>query len=366
MTSSAPYITNNTIDFFNQFEEFFDASPDLLCVAGFDGYFKRINPSVSKLLEYTDEELLTKPINDFVFEADKASTINARKNLTRKIGLYNFENRYVTKSGNVVWLLWTSFPIQKDKLVFAIAKNITFKKELEQERNAHLTELTKINNELKQLTYTTAHDLRSPVNNLLAVFDLLDTSTISDPETRELISIIEIATQSLKKTLIDHVAILDKKNEEDNQLEILNLDAVLKEVLFSINSLIHNSQAKITIDFSEVETILFNRNSLKSIFLNLITNSIKYSKPGTLPIINFNSHRFNGTTQLTITDNGIGFDMENVKDKIFGLHQKFNSRKDSNGIGLYLVYNHVTNLGGHICLDSKLDEGAKFTITFKD
>ncbi|QGK74681.1 PAS domain-containing sensor histidine kinase [Flavobacterium sp. SLB02] len=366
MNHSAPNLTKNTVDFFSQFEEFFDSSPDLLCVAGFDGYFKKINPSVSKLLEYSEGELLSKPINDFVFEDDRINTSNARKNLTRKIGLSNFENRYVTKSGNVVWLLWTSFPIQKDKLVFAIAKNITFKKELEQERNAHLTELTKINNELKQLTYTTAHDLRSPVNNLLAVFDLLDTSTITDPETLELISIIEIATQSLKKTLIDHVAILDKKNEEDNQLESLNFDAVLKEVLFSINSLIHNSKARVTIDFSEVETVLFNKTSLKSIFLNLITNSIKYSKPGSLPIINFNSHRFNGSTQLTITDNGIGFDMEKVKDKIFGLHQKFNSRKDSNGIGLYLVYNHVTNLGGHICLESKLNEGAKFTITFKD
>lgn len=366
MNNSAPNLSKKTIDFFDQFEAFFDSSPDLLCVAGFDGYFKRINPSVSKLLEYSEEELFSKPINDFIFEADKVSTINARRNLTQKIGLYNFENRYVTKSGNIIWLLWTSFPIQKDKIVFAIAKNITFKKELEQERNSHLTQLTKINNELKQLTYTTAHDLRSPVNNLLAVFDLLDTSTIADPETLELISIIEIASQSLKKTLIDHVAILDKKNEEDNQLELLNLELVLKEVLFSINSLIHNSKAKITVEFSEVENILFNKNALKSIFLNLITNSIKYSKPGSLPIINFNSLRFNGSTQLTITDNGIGFDMEKVKDKIFGLHQKFNSRKDSNGIGLYLVYNHITNLGGHISLDSKLNEGAKFTITFKD
>lgn len=316
MNNSAPSLTKNTVDFFNQFEEFFDSSPDLLCVAGFDGYFKRVNPSVSKLLEFSEEELFSKPINDFVFEADRISTTHARKNLTKKIGLSNFENRYVTKSGNVVWLLWTSFPIQKDKLIFAIAKNITFKKELEQERNAHLTELTKINNELKQLTYTTAHDLRSPVNNLLAVFDLLDTSTISDPETLELISIIEIATQSLKKTLVDHVALLDKKNEEDNQLELLNFEAVLKEVLFSINSLIHNSKAKVTTEFSEAETVLFNKSSLKSIFLNLITNSIKYAKPGSLPVINFNSHHFNGSTQLTITDNGIGFDMEKVRDKI--------------------------------------------------
>ncbi|KIO52528.1 PAS domain-containing sensor histidine kinase [Flavobacterium hibernum] len=364
MNNTTTDLSEHPVDFFTNFEDFFNTSPDLLCVAGFDGYFKRINPSVSKLLGYSNEELFSKPINDFVFDDDKKNTKNARKDLTQKIGLYNFENRYVTKSGNIVWLLWTSFPVAKDKLVYAIAKNITFKKELEQERNAHLTELTKVNKELKQLTYTTAHDLRSPVNNLLAVFDLLDKSTITNPETLELISIIEASTQTLKKTLIDHVAILDKKNEEDNQLEILDFNIILQEVLSSINSLIQNSKAKITIDFSEADTIIFNRNSLKSIFLNLITNSIKYSKPGALPIINFNSLRFNGSTQLIITDNGIGFDMEKVKDRIFGLHQKFNSHKDSNGIGLYLVYNHVTNLGGHISLESNLNEGAKFTITF--
>lgn len=366
MISSAPKFPKNNLRFFSQFEDFFDSSPDLLCIAGFDGYFKRINPSVSKLLGYSEAELLSKPINDFVFEADKMTTTNARKDLTQEIGLYNFENRYVTKNGNIVWLLWTSFPVAKDQLVYAIAKNITFKKELEQERNLHLTELTKRNKELKHLTYTTAHDLRSPVNNLIAVFDLLDTSTITNPETLELISIIEASTQSLKKTLIDHVALLDKKNEEDDRLETLHFEVVLNEVLSSIHSLIQNSKARITIDFSEAETILFNKTSLKSIFLNLITNSIKYSKPDFLPVIHFNSLRSNGSTQLIISDNGIGFDMEKVKDKIFGLHQKFNSNKDSNGIGLYLVYNHVTNLGGHITLESKLNEGAEFTITFKD
>tara|TARA_R110002126_G_scaffold124693_1_gene266887 strand:+ start:633 stop:809 length:177 start_codon:yes stop_codon:yes gene_type:complete len=58
--------------------------------------------------------------------------------------------------------------------------------------------------------------------------------------------------------------------------------------------------------------------------------------------------------------------MNKVKDKIFGLHQTFNTNLDSSGIGLYLVYNHITSLEGHIALESKIDEGAKFIITFPD
>ncbi|WP_369765174.1 PAS domain S-box protein [Flavobacterium sp. WC2429] len=357
---------NHDPETFKNFEIFFDTSPDLLCVAGYDGFFKRINPAVSKLLGYTEEELLSRPINDFVYTDDKNSTESARNELKKKIPLFNFENRYLTKNGTIVWLLWTSLPIDHDQLVYAIAKNITYKKEIEHERNIHIAELTKINEDYKQLTYTSAHDLRSPVNNLLSVFELLDTSQITNSETLELISILKTTSDGLKNTLNDYVKILDKKNDLIAKIEKINLNDSLQEVLLSINSLIQNSLTLINIDFSNFETVNFNKAYLKSIFLNLITNSIKYGKRDKSPVITISSNLDNGVKQLIITDNGIGFDMDKVKDKIFGLHQKFHTNLDSNGIGLYLVYNHITSLGGHIALESKIDEGAKFIITFPD
>lgn len=357
---------HHNIDSFNNFEKFFDLSPDLLCVAGYDGYFKKINPAVSKLLGYTEEELKARPINDFVYNNDKNSTESARKELKKKVPLFNFENRYLTKDGRIVWLLWTSLPIADDQLVYAIAKNITHKKEIEQERNLHLAELTKINEEYKQLTYTSAHDLRSPVNNLLSVFELLDTSKISDAETLELLSILKTTSEGLKDTLNDYVSVLDKKNDQIAKIEKINLKDSLQEVLLSINSLIQNSQTVINLDFSSFEIINFNKAYLKSIFLNLVTNAIKYGKQDQSPIITIATIYNNGAKQLIITDNGIGFDMNKVKDKVFGLHQKFNKNTDSYGIGLYLVYNHITSLGGHITLESKLNEGSKFIITFPD
>lgn len=147
---------------------------------------------------------------------------------------------------------------------------------------------------------------------------------------------------------------------------MINLNQIVKEVLLSINSLIQNSAATITTDFTPFENVKFNKAYLKSIFLNLITNAIKYSSPDRFPIITLSTQLDNGAKKLIISDNGIGFDMDNVKGKVFGLHQKFNNNKDSNGIGLYLVYNHITSLGGHITLESKLNEGAKFIITFPD
>jgi len=136
-------------------ERFFDLSPDLLCIAGFDGYFKKINPIVSTTLGYTNEELLARPINDFVYADDKDITSQKRENIIKDNALFNFENRYVTKAGEIVWLSWTSMPISSEQVVFAIAKNITHKKKLEEDRNVLLSNITRINNDLKQLTYTT-------------------------------------------------------------------------------------------------------------------------------------------------------------------------------------------------------------------
>jgi PAS domain S-box-containing protein len=355
---------NSNIAF--KLKPFFDLSPDLLCIAGYDGYFKRINPAVSNLLGYTNDELLAKPINEFIYIEDRDITSKYRENLKKSIPVLNLENRYVTKNGEIVWLSWTSMPVHSDKLVYAIAKNITHKKKLEEERNVLLTNLTKINKDLKQLTYTTSHDLRAPVNNLLSAFDLLDTLKIHDKQTLEFINIIKLTTEGLKKTLNNYIDDLSQKDSLTVNIEELNLNESLNIVLQSINSLIYNSKTTLHVNFSEVEKIKFNKACLESIFLNLITNSIKYANPDCFPVISIYSRKVNGVNQLIFSDNGIGFDMDKVKDKIFGFRQKFHNHSDSKGIGLYLVYNHITSLGGQIAVESKINEGTKFIISFKD
>lgn len=87
--------------------------------------------------------------------------------------------------------------------------------------------------------------------------------------------------------------------------------------------------------------------------------------PGKSPVISISSRIQDGVNQLVVTDNGLGFDMKKVKDKIFGLHQKFHNHVDSRGIGLYLVHNHVTSLGGKITVESKVNQGTTFVISFK-
>jgi PAS domain S-box-containing protein len=343
---------------------FFDLSPDLLCISGFDGYFKKVNASMMHLLGHPEEILYQRPISSFIHPEDQAFTDEQRDALCQGLPLLNFENRYLTREGKIIWLTWTSTPLPDQKLIYAIAKNITHKKKLEADRNRLITNMTQAHQELKQLSYTSSHDLRGPVNNLLSLFSLLDEEHIKDRKTRELFAIFEQATQSLKAN-IDHYTDLLKGNQGQQQ-ETISLEGVLENVLQDIESLIKESGAIVEIDIEKCPVIYFNPIYLKSIFLNLITNALKYAHPDKVPVISIRSERTDEGSQVSIQDNGLGFDMEAVKDKIFGFGEKFHNHQDSKGIGLYLVHNHMISLGGKVRLESKPYAGACFSLIFPE
>jgi PAS domain S-box-containing protein len=183
------------------FERFFELTTDLVCIASFDGYFKKVNSAVSKTLGYSIQELYSKPINDFIHPDDQKVTSSTRENLTKANDLHYFENRYLTKKGKIVWLSWTSIPSEEDKVIFAIAKDISHKKRLEAERNMQLAELSKSNKNFEQINYKTSHDLRSPVNNLNSILDMIDLDKIEDDKNKKLITLLKKGAEQLKVSI---------------------------------------------------------------------------------------------------------------------------------------------------------------------
>ncbi len=354
-----------TIEKYFNIDPFFSLSHDYLCIAGYDGYFRKINPAFIKLMGYTQEELFASPISHFVHPQDKLNTAETRAMILEGIPLLHFQNRYIKKNGEIVWLTWTSIPIPDQELIYGISKNITHIKNLEEERNLLLAKFTKVNAEFKQLSYTTSHDLRTPVNNLLSIFSLLDISKIQDKDTLQYIEMLETSVFQLKNTLNKHIDLLNEEDKINVKLEKVHLKNTLNTTMNPLKALIEDSQTTFNIDFSEVTDINFNAFYLHSIFLNLISNSIKYSRPGIPSIISITSKKNEGFIQLIFSDNGLGFDMEKVRGKIFGLHQSFHDHHDSKGIGLYLVNNYMVSLGGTISLESKVNAGATFTLNFR-
>jgi len=347
-------------------EQFFQLTPDIICIADYGGYLKKVNPAFSKLLGYSMEELINSPVSNFIYNDDKVNTSRFRDNLREKNPVQNLENRYLTKNGDIIWLSWSSISEPESELIYAIAKDITHVKKLEEERNLLIIDLAKLNADLKKFTYTTSHDLRAPVNNLLALFNLLDLSKIEDEQTLEYIELLNSSTIQMKNTLNKYVDAVSQEKEINIQVEVLNFKNTFEIVKNSINTLIQKSGAKFEIDFSEAPELRFSSFYLQSILLNLLSNSIKYSNPKIAPIISIKSLKVNNVIQLKFSDNGIGFDMDKVGDSIFGLHQSFHNNNDSKGIGLYLVQSHMESLGGKISVTSKVNIGTTFTLTFKD
>jgi PAS domain S-box-containing protein len=109
----------------------FRVAPDIICIMGNDGYFKKINPALSEMLGYTEEELLSKPFAELIHPDDRSITIQKTESLLNGKKSLLFENRYRAKSGRYLWISWTATPVNDEELVFAVGKNVTERKELE-------------------------------------------------------------------------------------------------------------------------------------------------------------------------------------------------------------------------------------------
>lgn len=115
-------------------ERFFSVSIDLLCCLDFNGYFRRLNPAWERTLGFTRAELLSKPFFEFVHPDDRERTLNQNREVRGGSRALGFENRYVCKDGSFRWLLWNAAADAQQRVIYAVARDITERKQAEQER----------------------------------------------------------------------------------------------------------------------------------------------------------------------------------------------------------------------------------------
>lgn len=273
-----------------------------------------------------------------------------------------------TKSGKEFWGQMMVVPVQESTGSYShficLLSDITERKNHEMEKEEFIKGLTQRNKELKQFTYITSHNLRSPLVNLTGLLSLIEDFEVENEELRAIHDKLKISSESLMSTVNDLMDILHTRDTQFIRVEENSLTEVLNHVRNLLQKAVSEIQPEIRCNF-EVPTIRFHKAYFESILMNLFTNSIKYRSPTRQLKIDISTKLQDGRIVLTFRDNGIGFDLERHKDRVFGFYQKFHNHPDSKGLGLFLVKSQMEELGGTVDMKSFPDAGTTLTLSFR-
>jgi PAS domain S-box-containing protein len=122
-------------------DRFFAISIDMLCMLGFNGHFKRLNPAWERTLGFTRDELMSRPFIEFVHPDDRERTLNQNREVRQGGQALGFENRYLCKDGSYRWFRWNAAPDSYAGVIYSVARDITVQKQAEEEREQLVRQL---------------------------------------------------------------------------------------------------------------------------------------------------------------------------------------------------------------------------------
>lgn len=238
----------------------------------------------------------------------------------------------------------------------------------------NIERLESANKELDRFAFMASHDLQEPLRKIITFSDRLASKYIGnlDEEADMYINRIQSSAERMR-VLIKDILALSKIVADKSSFVETNLNTVLNEVIAEMDGRIKEKGAKILIE--KLPILIVNPGLMHSLFHNLISNSLKYSKNNTKPIIrvsseisferNKNEHNTKEKyCRIHVTDNGIGFDQKD-SEKIFSIFKRlhFNNEFEGTGIGLAICKKIIEEHNGFISALSKVDEGSTFIIS---
>lgn len=223
--------------------------------------------------------------------------------------------------------------------------------------------LLRINADLNNFVFGASHDLNAPIVNIEMLLEILnDKLDTKDPDVMELSGMMNKAVNNFKAIISDlaRVGYIESEDTDDNQENFPELFEEIKEIL---SEKIKLSKAVFHTDFRKKE-VRFAKKNLRSVMLNLITNALKFNSPDRLPEISIKTEKKEQFIVLTITDNGIGINKDQI-DQIFKKYKRVSTTTEGTGIGLYLIRKIVNASGGKIEVECEAGKGCAFKIFFK-
>lgn len=341
---------------------FFVLSQDMLCTAGFDGYFKALSPSWEKTLGYTKEELLAKPYLEFIHPEDREKTLAEAEKISEGHTTLSFENRYRCKDGSCRWFLWTATPVLEDRLMYAAARDVTERKRTEEQIKKSNEQLEVANKELEAFSYSVSHDLRAPLRHIDGFSSLLQkhAAALDEKGRRHLATISDSAKQMGR--LIDDLLLFSRTGRAELHMTPVNLANLVKEVQQALKP--DTPGREVTWTIGTLPEVHGDPSMLRQVLANLIGNAVKYTSKRENARIEVGCENANSSDKevvIYVKDNGAGFDQQ-YAHKLFGVFQRLHSAGEfeGTGIGLANVRRIIQRHGGRTWAEGTVNEGATF------
>lgn len=354
---------------------FFSASIDLLCIIGFDGYFKRLSKTWESCLGWTESNLKESPLLHYVHPDDLEATRTALSQLKSGDYLVGFENRYLSQDGSYLWLSWNACAHLDREVFIAVARDVTQQKKIEYELQQAKNQAERANAAKSEFLANMSHEIRTPLNAIIGFSELLS-ARLTEARNRSFVESINTAGKSLLTLIND---ILDLSRIEVGAMEIKYAPVapatILKDIEQIFRGKIQNKGLKFHCEIAgDVPAVLLlDESRLRQVLLNLVGNAVKFTDKGHINVVlkkvNTEIDGKLVDLQIFVDDTGIGipqFEQENIFQSFHQYHPQGNQHYEGAGLGLSICKRLVEMMNGTISVMSEVGIGSSFTFLLKN
>jgi len=323
---------------------FFAMSLDLMCVAGFDGYWKRLNGAWTRTLGWTTDELMGRPLVEFAHPEDRERILAARAGLVEGTPLKAMVNRYLHKDGTYRWLSWRSVSDPVRRVVYAVARDVTAEKRAE--RQLMLADRLA---SLGTLAAGVAHEINNPLTYVTTNLELM----LEEIEARpELSSWRELAIEAREGALRIGTIVRGLKTfarAEDERRAVIEIVPVIELAIRMTDNEIRH-RARLVREFGATPRVLADDARLGQVVINLLVNAaqaIPDDQAGAHEIRVSTSTDADGHAVIEIADTGPGIPAA-LLERIFDPFFTTKPIGVGTGLGLSICHGLVESMGGTI------------------
>ncbi len=340
---------------------------ELVCRFTAQGELTFVNDAYCRYFNQTYDQLLGSTLLPPIPEEDRKKIDQTLQTITSANATVNLEFRMVLNQ-EVHWHNWSFcgiFDQNTGKLMSyqAVGRDITRNKRNEQQLIKKTEELENANKEMESFSYSVSHDLRAPLRAIDGFSKILaeDYAEVLDGEGKRLLGIISDNSKQMAE-LIDDLLAFSRVSRKEVKKTTFDMSELVQGIIHEFTRLGEHAQCKITVQ--PLNHVRSDMAMLKQLWVNLISNALKFSKNSVPPMIEIGQEDVNGECAYYIKDNGVGFDTR-YAHKVFGVFQRLHRKEEfaGTGVGLAIVHRIVTKNKGKVWVESVPNQGTKFSFT---